>query len=226
MKGLKTVKDSSKYRNSVEKKSMQSILFVAVIFISGAFCVPWTQHKFELSPRIFNGLKAQSNQFPYMVSLRQIKQMDSGHIYYDHFCGAAIISDRWMISAAHCSKDDNLNSTNIRAFVGVHHIAKGGIKYKIEKIIIHENYNKTLKLNDISLLRTASLIWFNDDIQPIAISKDVIEPGLKGEFAGFGVTGILSSINGKCLWFFHSLIFFIIQEFVFVRDFSNISNQQ
>lgn len=171
---------------------MKQNIFTVTVFLvlNLMFVVPWSEQKLKLSPRILKGDKAQPNQFTYMVSLRQIKQMENGHIHYDHFCGAALISESWVISAAHCFNKDYLNSTNIRIFVGVHHITKDGIKYKVERIIKHENYNRKLKINDISLLQTTSSIWFNEDIQPIAISKNWIEFGQQGEFAGFGLTGV------------------------------------
>lgn len=45
------------------------------------------------SPLIIGGNEAKDGQFPYMVSLR---------LYGSHMCGGSIISDHWILTAAHC----------------------------------------------------------------------------------------------------------------------------
>ena len=48
--------------------------------------------------KIVGGYPAIEKQFPYQVSL----QRGHFHVGTRHFCGGAIISERWIITAAHC----------------------------------------------------------------------------------------------------------------------------
>ncbi|XP_060534919.1 chymotrypsin-2-like [Cylas formicarius] len=48
---------------------------------------------FVVDPRIVNGTDASEGEFPYVVSLRY---------NLSHVCGASILSDRFILTAAHC----------------------------------------------------------------------------------------------------------------------------
>lgn len=79
---------------------------------------------------IIHGHEAQPNQFPFMVSLRELLRTTSGIQSYNHFCGATSISGQWVISAAHCLHGEWLNTSTIRVFTGVHHFSKDGREYE------------------------------------------------------------------------------------------------
>lgn len=161
---------------------MFTALLVSVFLVGPIFAASWQPKNFEIKPRIHGGFYAQKGQFTYMVSLRLNKR---------HFCGAALISERWVISAAHCVLDDRANASNVEIVVEPYHFAHDGVSYQVEQIISHDDFDVDLALNDISLLQTATPIQFGKNIQPIQISNQWIEPGKDGVFAGFGVTGML-----------------------------------
>ena len=55
----------------------------------------WRQ--FSRKGKIVNGEKAEYGEWPWQVSLRQWRTAT-----FLHKCGAALLSDNWAITAAHC----------------------------------------------------------------------------------------------------------------------------
>lgn len=84
--------------------------------------------------RIVGGRAAALGEFPYQVSLRTAANF--------HFCGGAIISDRWVITAAHCII--NRAQTSVRVIVGSVLLNSGGVSHTSSRIIAHESYNSAL----------------------------------------------------------------------------------
>lgn len=50
--------------------------------------------------RVSGGKTARPGQFPYQVSIRDFRSY--GLNKYHHFCGGSILSERWVLTAAHC----------------------------------------------------------------------------------------------------------------------------
>lgn len=55
---------------------------------------------FEIKPRIINGLPAKTGDFPFFAYLQCFKENN----IMKH-CGSTIISDEWIVTAAHCLVD-------------------------------------------------------------------------------------------------------------------------
>lgn len=49
----------------------------------------------DVSNRIFGGEMVNQNEFPFIASLRYIRSAK-------HFCGGSIITENWILTAAHC----------------------------------------------------------------------------------------------------------------------------
>ncbi|XP_066477371.1 suppressor of tumorigenicity 14 protein-like [Tiliqua scincoides] len=119
--------------------------------------------------RIVGGEDARSGKWPWQASL----QMGT----FGHICGASIVSNRWLISAAHCFQD----SESIRysaaagwtAYMGVRIIDKHSNNHRamraIKRIIIHPQYDQYISDYDIALLEMEAPVFFNELVQPICL---------------------------------------------------------
>lgn len=104
--------------------------------------------------RIVGGRKALKYEFPYQVALEHRSFWDQS---YRQFCGASIIADRWILTAAHCVTGENVDF--VRAVVGVIDLRDSDRNViQIEKAIPHEGYNSWTVENDVALLKTKSSI--------------------------------------------------------------------
>lgn len=118
-----------------------------------------------VKPRIVGGETAlRQEDFPYQVSIR----LNTSN---DHFCGGSIISNRFILSAAHCAEEHIPRAKWVVAHMGSLDVNRGGVDMYMDKIISHTEWDRPNRINDIALLRTAQEIIFSDTIQPIALPK-------------------------------------------------------
>lgn len=131
--------------------------------------------------RVIGGEDAEKGQFPHQVSLRS-------RFSNSHFCGGSIISTRFILTAAHCTQDQNARPKNVYVIVGALHRLSGGIKMALDQIVAHQQYSHRTIKNDISLLRTAENIVYSELVQPIALSTEIppVDGGLAVTLSGWG----------------------------------------
>uniref|UniRef100_A0A8B9NNA9 Peptidase S1 domain-containing protein n=1 Tax=Accipiter nisus TaxID=211598 RepID=A0A8B9NNA9_9AVES len=97
--------------------------------------------------RIVGGEDARSGKWPWQASL----QMGA----HGHVCGASVISNRWLISAAHCFLDSD------------------SVRYE-QTLIIHFSdfqsmYDQSISDYDIALLEMETSVFFSELVQPICL---------------------------------------------------------
>lgn len=152
------------------------------IFISLAVCITLASSKLVPEFRIFNGNNAPKGQFPYQVSIRS--KHDN-----KHNCGAAILNNRFLLTAAHCCKFDYAKPAYVSVVVGASHRSNGGTAMDVDKITPHEQFDPWTLKNDIALIRTVKEIKFNDQIQPIALPNEDADNGKPLIISGWGKNG-------------------------------------
>ncbi|XP_062559143.1 chymotrypsin-2-like [Armigeres subalbatus] len=144
----------------------------------------------EWEGRIVGGQNAASGQFPYQVSLRSSANA--------HFCGASIINNRWVLSAAHCTVGRTL--ANTRVVVGTHLLNSGGISHASSRIVNHGSYNANTLANDVSVVQTASVITFNNLAQPIGLSATFVNTATGALASGWGRLGANAGVPNNLQW--------------------------
>lgn len=170
---------------------MSKINLIVLIFcVAGAASVKLRtfegRERFNVGTRTLRGGNATVGQFPYQVSLRL--KWNSSHI-----CGGSIISNRFILIAAHCIYYYTGLAHELEAIVGAIHLNQGGIAMEISKITPHEKFNWPIIQCDIGLLRTKHVIVFSKTIQPIALPSDQTE-NTRVIVSGWGNVKVIHSI--------------------------------
>jgi trypsin len=129
--------------------------------------------------RIVGGEATDILKFPHIVSLQW-----NGN----HRCGANILSERFLITAAHCTS--GLTTTLLSVRVGSSFFASGGTIVRISRIIDHPSYDSRTIDYDYSILELAEKLQFSDSVQPIPIPEqgEEVPEGFLLQTLGWGNT--------------------------------------
>ncbi|KAL1501554.1 hypothetical protein ABEB36_006855 [Hypothenemus hampei] len=127
--------------------------------------------------RIVGGSVAARGQFPYQAALI---------INNSGFCGGSIISNQWVLTAAHCVD----TATSVQIIVGAHNPRTTvneptQVRLAANARTVHTGWNSNTLANDIALLRAASI-----PVGQSGISRINLAAASAGTFAGS--TAVLS----------------------------------
>jgi len=128
------------------------------------------------STKIVGGNEVTPHEYPWQVGLF-IDDM--------YFCGGSIISEDWVLTAAHCMDGAGF----VEVVMGAHSIHDnsevGRVSATSTDFFTHENWNSFTLSNDLALIRMPSPIVFTDTIQPVCLPSYT---DAADDFVGVGVT--------------------------------------
>ncbi|NWV30981.1 ENTK Enteropeptidase, partial [Grantiella picta] len=133
--------------------------------------------------RIVGGSDARRGAWPWIVSL---------HFNFQPICGASLVSDEWLVTAAHCVYGRQLKPSRWRAVLGLYSQSDlaqpSTVVRDIDRIIINPHYTKETKDSDIALMHLQHKVQYTDYIQPICLPEknQPFLPGINCSIAGWG----------------------------------------
>ncbi|OCT61951.1 hypothetical protein XELAEV_18047984mg, partial [Xenopus laevis] len=136
----------------------------------------------QVSGRIMGGQDAAQGKWPWQVSLRDVNGR--------HFCGGSLISNKWVVSAAHCITNPS-DLSSVVVFLGSYKLSETNqqeIRVAVVKMITHPSYDKNLGINDISLLELEKEVASTNYINPVCLPAPAVNfsTGLKCWTTGWG----------------------------------------
>ncbi|XP_004681519.1 PREDICTED: transmembrane protease serine 11D [Condylura cristata] len=127
--------------------------------------------------RIIGGTKAEEGDWPWQVSL---------HLRNAHHCGGILISNMWILTAAHCFK----SNSDPRQWTVIFGISTRFPKQrrKVKTIIIHNNYKSATHENDIAVMLLDTSVTFSKNIHTVCLpmATQNILPGSTAYVTGWG----------------------------------------
>ncbi|KAK2579375.1 hypothetical protein KPH14_003239 [Odynerus spinipes] len=104
-----------------------------------------------------------------------------------HICGGAIISEKWIITAAHCVKGSFARFVSIKA--GTADLNSRGMVIRAKQIIVHDEYDRHSSDYDIALIELEKPLRYDRRIRPILLPEatDQYSVGSKAVVTGWGV---------------------------------------
>ena len=136
--------------------------------------------------RIVGGTQVPDNRYPWMASI-YFRVADNRFL---PGCGGSLISDRWIVSAAHCFVNGGVpaDPNNVAFLLGATDLTSDdGIFNVVSRIVVHPEYNPNTQENDIALLELPQPVGFEPITLP-SVANPVPIDGELATAAGWGAT--------------------------------------
>ncbi|XP_038046866.1 complement C2-like [Patiria miniata] len=137
------------------------------------------------SSRIVGGDNAKSGEWPWQVALFCEDVTGSDGYVPRFFCGGSLIARNWVLTAAHCFRDNHCPWSDIRVYTGIINKSKRKLQnvnpslvYNLDgedALIRHGEYNDHNLDNDIALLRLSRNATFSPSVRPVCMPQPTMQ---------------------------------------------------
>lgn len=134
---------------------------------------------------IVGGVDANPGEFPHMAAIGYPNLNNE----LSFKCGGSLISEQFVLTAAHCSSADRTKPSMVRlGDLNLKLKDKGlpELDIPIESFISHEAYNKETRENDIALIKMTQPILITKNIRPACLQQTENIASTKAVATGWG----------------------------------------
>lgn len=125
---------------------------------------------------------ALEDEFPYQCMLLLNFADEGEEPVWEQKCGCSILTDKWIVTATHCllraSNQERRKKENLKVSYGTN-VAdlESAPRHSIDDIILHDDYIRSTKQNDIALISVIGTIAINGkSVQAIELSQEKVVP--------------------------------------------------
>uniref|UniRef100_A0A1V1FKN1 Acrosin n=1 Tax=Reticulitermes speratus TaxID=60591 RepID=A0A1V1FKN1_9NEOP len=143
----------------------------------------------RVNPFIKGSQDAELGDYPHMAALGYVDPSEPSQV--DWNCGGSLISDRYVLTAAHCVVPTSRTKPPVTVLLGAVDLNEPGFlaqKYHVKKWIQHPEYSTATVYNDIALIELDRTVKFSENIQPACLYTKSDIPDLGLEVTGWGLT--------------------------------------
>ncbi|XP_065081006.1 trypsin-4-like [Ochlerotatus camptorhynchus] len=137
-------------------KSFRALL--AVILLS--LCSSISGSVLKSNGKIVGGDAVEIEQFPYQVAVLDVDYQ---------ICGGTIVSERWILTAAHCTDDTIPRYLSVRVGSSFHQ--HGGVVHQVESVVQYPDHDPYGWLNDFALLHLETSLDFGAVAQRVELAS-------------------------------------------------------